>query len=398
MERRFDIIGAGPGAPELLTGEAAAAIAEAGLVLTSSARLAALCAGAQVCPFGEMAARAAAADCQTAALLVSGDVGFFSAAYRLREQLLPHGAVGLLCGLSSLQYFCARVGVRYDDACVRSLHGRGGSILGAVSYHKKVFVLTGGTQNAQTVCRELAEAGLDGLTVRLGENLGAADERIVSGTAASLADTACGDLAVLLIEHPDAVNAHEPVRDEMLTRGKTPMTKEEVRWVSVGRLAVQPGDTVWDVGAGTGAVTLELARRAADGTVYAIERAPVAIDLLTENRRRLGGYNVRIVEGSAPEVLADLPAPDAVFIGGSSGQLRRILQTAKHKNPSVRVVVTAIAIETLHTAQTALHEFGFADVELIQLSASRGKAVGPYTMMIANNPVFILSAEGAYGG
>ena len=219
-------------------------------------------------------------------VLVSGDVGFFSAAGRLRGQLAPYGDVRLVCGLSSMQYFCAKLGVSYDDACVRSLHGRAGSILGAVSYHKKTFVLTGGENTAPKVCKTLADAGLGGLTVHLGENLGAADERIQTGTAGTLAAEACGNLAVLLIEHPDAVNAYEPVRDDMLTRAKVPMTKEEVRWVSVSRLAVQPRDTVWDVGAGTGAVTLELARKASDGLVYAVERKPEAVALLREKPRK----------------------------------------------------------------------------------------------------------------
>ena len=200
---------------------------------------------------------------------------------------------------------------------------------------------------------------------------------------------------MLLIEHPDAVNAYEPVRDEMLTRAKVPMTKEEVRWVSVSRLAVQPRDTVWDVGAGTGAVTLELARKASDGLVYAVERKPEAVALLHENRAKLGGYNVHIVEGAAPDALEALPAPDCVFVGGSGGAMRRILEIAKQKNPAVRVVVNAIALETLHETQAALSALGFADVEITQLSAARGKLVGPYTMMTANNPVFILSGGGA---
>lgn len=394
MERQFFIIGAGPGAADLLTGEAAAALADAELVLASAPRLAVLRADAETCAFGELAARAVRSDKRMVALLVSGDVGFFSAAHRLREQLLPHGAVELVSGLSSLQYFCARLGLRYDDVCVRSLHGRSGSILGAVSYHKKVFALTGGMHTAPSVCRALADAGLGGLTVHLGEALGTADERIVSDTAAALADTPCGDLAVLLIENPAPADVHAPVRDRMLTRGNVPMTKEEVRWVSVAKLAVRPRDTVWDVGAGTGAVTLELARKASDGMVYAVERNPEAIALLGENRQKLGGYNVQIVEGKAPDALVDLPAPDAVFVGGSGGQLRRILEIAREKNPAVRVVVNAIALETLHEAGTALANLGFTGIETVQLSAARGKAVGAYTMMTAQNPVFILSGGG----
>ena len=393
MSRTFYIIGAGMGTSDTLTSEARRALDEADAVL-ATARLAALDEKAVVCPFGELAARAVQDGGNAVAVLVSGDVGFFSAAARLREQLLSYGDVRLICGLSSLQYFCAKVGVPYDDACVRSLHGRAGSILGAVSYNKKVFVLTGGAQNAQTVCRTLADAGLGELTVHLGENLGMETERVVHGTAAELADQLCGDLAVLLIEHPGAVNAAEPLRDSMFTRAKVPMTKEEVRWTACARLAVQPRDTVWDVGAGTGAMTLELARRACDSLVYAIEYKPDALDLLGENRRKLGGYNMQIVEGRAPDALEALPAPDCVFVGGSGGELRRILAVAKVKNTAVRVVVTAIALETLEEARRALVELGFANVEVSQLAASRGKAVGSYTMMTALNPVFILSGGG----
>lgn len=394
MSRTFYIIGAGMGAPDSLTGEAAHALAASDAVFATR-RLTAVCDRAAVCPFDQLAAQAVASDAPTVSVLVSGDVGFFSAAGRLRGQLAPHGAVRLVCGLSSMQYFCAKLGVSYDDACVRSLHGRVGSILGAVSYHKKTFVLTGGENTAPKVCRMLADAGLGGLTVHLGENLGAENERIQTGTAETLANQTCGNLAVLLVEHPDAANAYEPVRDDMLTRAKVPMTKEEVRWVSVSRLAVQPRDTVWDVGAGTGAVTLELARKASDGVVYAVERKPEAVALLHENRAKLGGYNVQIVEGAAPDALEALPAPDCVFVGGSGGAMRRILEIAKHKNPAVRVVVNAIALETLHETQAALAALGFADIEVAQLSAARGKAVGPYTMMTANNPVFILSGGGA---
>ena len=294
-----------------------------------------------------------------------------------------------------MQYMCAKCGISYENLCFKSLHGRAGNILGAVSYHTATFALTGGENNAQAVCSSLMDAGLGALSVHLGENLGAENERIVHGTAAEIAQLSCSDLAVLLLENPHAANKNEPIRDEMLTRGKVPMTKEEVRWVSVNRLTVRPTDTVWDVGAGTGAVTLELARKAGDGTVYAVERKPEAVALLRENRTKLGGYNVKIIEGFAPEALEDLPAPDCVFVGGSGGRMREILELAKKKNPEVRVVVNAIALETLFAAQTALKELGFADIEVTQLAATRGKPVGAYTMLTANNPVFVLSGRAA---
>lgn len=393
MSRVFYIIGAGMGAPHTLTAEAAAALAAAERVFATE-RLQAVCRRATVCTFDKLADQAVAAGVRTAAVLVSGDVGFFSAAGRLRKRLAAHGEVRLVCGLSSMQYFCAKIGTSYSDACIRSLHGREGSILGAVSYHKKVFVLTGGAQTAPDICRTLTDVGLGDLRVHLGENLGGMDERIESSTAKELAEIVCGNLVVLLIEHPDAVDAHEPIRDTMLTRANVPMTKEEVRWVAVTKLGVQPDDTVWDVGAGTGAVTLELARKASNGMVYAVERAPEAIELLDENTCNLGGYNVEIVEGRAPRALEDLPEPDCVFVGGSGGTMRSILEIAKKKNPSVRVVITAIALETLHEAQKALEALDFVDIEVVQISTARGKAAGNYTMMMANNPVFILSGGG----
>lgn len=395
--REFDIIGAGMGMRETLTAEAAQALASAEMVFATE-RLAEICEKAQVCLFSELAEKAIACGADRVALLVSGDVGFFSAAGKLREKLLAHGDVRLFCGLSSMQYLCAKIGISYENACIRSLHGRKGDLLGAVSYHEKTFALTGGENNAQRVCRSLADAGLGGVEVYIGENLGSPEEIILKGTASELAENPCAGLAVMLVLNPEFANPFEPVRDEMLTRAKVPMTKEEVRWVSVARLGVQPGDTVWDVGAGTGAVTLELARKAMDGAVYAVERNPEAVELLEQNRQKLGGFNVHIVPGHAPEALADLPKPDCIFVGGSGGNMCEIIETALRKNPFIRVVVNAIALETLKETQKAFAEFHLAEVEITQLSAARGKNVGRYTMMTANNPVFVLSGKGAEHG
>ncbi|MCB6367009.1 precorrin-6y C5,15-methyltransferase (decarboxylating) subunit CbiE [Intestinibacillus massiliensis] len=400
MGRCFQIIGAGLGDESHLTLEAREAICGAGAVF-ATARLAdglrSLRPDIAVQPIGRLAQAARSASADPVAVLVSGDVGFFSAARRLREQLLPYGTVRLFCGQSSLQYFCAKIGSTYDDAILASLHGRQGSLLGPVSYHGKVFALTGGEHTAQTICRELADAGLGAIQVHLGENLGAPEEYIASADAQFFAQRTCADLAVLLIENAQAADCTQPVYDRDLLRGKVPMTKEEIRWVSVSKLGVHPADTVYDIGAGTGSVAFELARRAHSGIVYAVERKPEAVELLIQNRARLGGYNVKIVEAAAPQGLDALPAPDAAFIGGSGGNLHEILCLLKHKNPAVRVVINAIALETLQEAMAAMGSLDFANVEIIQVAAARGNAVGKYTMMTANNPVFIISGGGKYG-
>jgi len=391
---RFFIIGAGLGQTRFLTREAENALAASDVVFTTP-RLAKLSEKATICSYRALADEAIRAQAETVALLVSGDVGFFSMAHELRKKLQSYGAVELFCGISSMQYFCAKLGISYNETlCVRSLHGRTGSILGAVSYHPSVFVLTGGEQTAASVCQALCKAGLGGLTVRIGEALGAERERIFSGAAYRLAAQTYDDVTVMLIENPQYVHAWEPLRDTMFQRGKVPMTKEEIRWAALGYLAVQPEDIVWDIGAGTGGMTLALARRASDGLVYAIERNPLALTLLEDNRRKLGGYNIQIVSASAPEGLERLPRPDCIFIGGCDGHMREILALTKEKNPLARVVVTAISLETLQEGLSAFRELNFDEMSVSQISASHGRTIGAHTLMLANNPVFLLYGRG----
>lgn len=389
--RHFWIIGAGTGTRDSLTGQAWAQLQRTKHVFAPPRLAASFADLPQMisCPYQQLASRAQQQ--QEAAILVSGDTGFYSAAHKLYEALSPYGEVTLLCGLSSLQYFCAKLGTGYEDIYTMSLHGRQGSILGAVSHHKRVFALTGGEITAQAVCGELTQAGLGDCSIHIGENLGAPQERILSGTAQALAQQTFDSLAVVLAENSHAVNPFAPLPDSAFIRGKTPMSKEEVRWVSLHKLAVQPQDIVYDIGAGTGAMTMTLARAAYLGQVYAIERDEAALALLAENRKKLGGYHVRIIAGHAPQALEALPAPDAVFIGGSGGNLQQVLELILRKNPKVRVVVNAVTLETLAQAATLLQMLDFANVEVVQIAAARGKKAGSYTLMTANNPVYILS-------
>lgn len=394
--RHFTIIGAGLGAADGLTGEARAALLAAERVFGAE-RLAGQLSGLrkiEPCPFSSLAARAKEAGASRVALLVSGDPGFFSAAQSLREALLPFGEVETFCGVSSLQAFCARLGERWDDAAFVSLHGRAGSLLGTASYYKKVFALTGGERRANALCRELARAGLGNLPAALGENLGTAEERVFRGTVEEAAALECGDLAVLLVQNLHPAESSRALFDRDFARGGVPMTKQEVRWAAAALLSPRPADTIYDIGAGTGSVALELGRRAHQGLVYAVERKPEALALIEQNRRALGGFNVLPVEGSAPEALEALPKPDAAFIGGSAGNLDEILRLLKGKNPDVRIVVSAISLETLEAARRGFSALGFSETEVCQIASARGKGVGGYTMLTANNPVFLISGGG----
>ncbi|MFV0400040.1 MAG: precorrin-6y C5,15-methyltransferase (decarboxylating) subunit CbiE [Oscillospiraceae bacterium] len=328
-----------------------------------------------------------------AVVIVSGDCGFYSLAALLRERLRERYALRLLPGISSLQYFCALLGTAWQDVKAVSLHGRAGSLAGPVSYNNKVFALAGGENGTGEILCSLEKAGLGFVTAHVGENLGAAAERIVSDSVEALASGEYAGLSVLLLENLRPGNPGARLRDDDFMRGGTPMTKEEVRVLAVSRLEVAPRHTVWDIGAGTGSVSTALAYAACEGEVFAVERDAEALGLLRENREKLGAYNMQVVEGEAPSCLEGLPIPDRVFVGGSGGQLRELLELLTKLPGGRRVCVTAIVLETLSAALEALRELGWADIELSCINVSRAKAAGSLHMMIAQNPVYIISAE-----
>lgn len=166
------------------------------------------------------------------------------------------------------------------------------------------------------------------------------------------------------------------------------MTKQEVRAAILSRLAPKPGDVCWDVGAGTGSVSVELSGWSRQ--VWAVERHAEAWKLIQKNREKFCAWNLRLVEGTAPEALEALPKPDCVFVGGSGGQLAEILETIVRRNPQARICVSAIAIETLATATEAMTRLGLA-WEITQISVSRSRAVGSLHMMAAQNPVYLIT-------
>ena len=172
--------------------------------------------------------------------------------------------------------------------------------------------------------------------------------------------------------------------------GRTvPMTKSEVRAVSISKLRLTEDAVVWDVGAGTGSVSVEAALLCPAGHVYAVECREDAADLIERNAKHFALRNLSAVRGMAPAALAALPAPTHVFIGGSSGSMREIVESALQKNPDVRVVVNAIALESVGEMAGLIDALGFTDSEIVQLSIARSHKVGRYNMMNGLNPIWI---------
>ena len=330
------------------------------------------------------------------AVIYSGDTGFYSGTKGLlallRERNIP---ARVLPGLSSVQLLAARLGRPWQDWKLCSAHGLVCDAVTAVLEGRPAFFLTGGSLGPADLCRQLAEAGLGELPVTVGENLSYETEKISSGTAEEFAGREFAPLSVLLAEGaPVPCPRRTPgIGDEEFIRDKVPMTKQEVRAAVLAKLAVCPGDTLWDVGAGTGSVSVELALAAPKGRTFAVECVPEAWELIRRNREKFGAWNLTPVEGRAPEALSGLPAPDKVFIGGTRGSMGPILDAVLEKNPQAKICISAIALETLSAAVAELTARGM-EAEVCQISVSRTRAAGSHHLLTANNPVFLITGGG----
>lgn len=396
---RVNIIGIGPGNPELLTGQARQAIVDSNILIGDKRMLAAFGTGKRL--FDTIKTSEIAAVCQdadaekdTVAVLVSGDVGFFSLAKTIAGKL-PDCDCHRYCGISSLVYFSQQLEMSWDDAKIVSMHGRKQNLIAAVAQNNKVFSLTGGEHSPNVLCQRLCEHGLGTVDVYVGENLSYPEEKITHGTAEEISKLEFPSLSVMMILNKNA-NCFEHtvhgLHDDLFMRSKVPMTKQEVRAVSISKLMPKATDNIYDIGAGTGSCSIELALQAQAGHVWAFERNPVAVELLGKNRALFNVDNLDIVAGEASEQIQEMPAPDCVFIGGSGGNLCKMLDIIYMKNPECRIVVNAITVETLIEVVEYYKTRTDYDLEIVNVFAARGKKLGAYNLMMAQNPVYVMTA------
>ena len=330
------------------------------------------------------------------AVLLSGDIGFYSGAKGLLSRIdRAKYDVDTEAGISSAVYLCSKMGETWQDAYLTSAHGRDSNIVGLVNTHPKVFTLLSGEDTVHAMCRQLFDYGLNDVSVTIGQDFGYPTERIFTGTPSECLDTEFGDLCVALIVNPDP-DTRNPVGipDEEFTRGDAPMTKSEVRALSVAKLKLSPDSVVYDVGAGTGSVSVEMALTAFEGRVYAIEREDVAADLIEVNKRKFRASNIEVIRGLAPEAMTDLPAPTHAFIGGSAGNLKQIVQCLLDKNPDVRVVINSVTIETMSETLQVIRELNLVEEEFVNITVARSRRLGKYHLMTGQNPVYIAVVRG----
>ena len=403
LGQKVSLVGIGMGTPDTLTQEGKQALESADLLIGARRMVEHIKRPGQEVWTGykpeEICAYIAAhPEHKNVAIALSGDVGFYSGAKKLLETLhreLPMVQKKVYCGISSMIYFCAKLETPWEDVHPVSLHGRECNLPGLLRIYGKIFAIVGTTDGIAKLCQKLQSYGMGDVRVEVGERLSYPEEKITRGYAWQLTELETDSLSVVLFtrEGKETVVTHG-IPDEAFIRGKVPMTKEEVRSISLSKLQLTRNSVIYDVGAGTGSVSIEAASLAKDGVVYAIEKKDEAIDLLEQNKRKFGTDNLEIIKGLAPEALEGLPAPTHAFIGGSSGNLKEILEVLLEQNPRVRVVINAIALETVAEAMQCLKSMAFTDVDIAQVSVAKGKKLGSYEMMMGQNPVYIFSCTG----
>lgn len=329
-------------------------------------------------------------------IALSGDVGFYSGARKLLTALGGRESnVEVICGISSVVYFMSEIGLSWDDAKITSAHGKHCNLISMIRHNQKVFSILGTGTAVAELAGKLVKYHMGEVLLYLGENLSYPDEKIFVKKAEELTNYEGQPLSVVCAfhENPEPALSTHGIPDEEFIRGKAPMTKEEVRSVSLSKLRLTEDSICYDVGAGTGSVSVEMALRADQGQVFAIEKKEEAAALLEENKQKFAVDNLEIIKGEAPQALENLPAPTHAFIGGSSGNLKEIVALLLGKNPQVRIVINCITLETISEALDVLKEYDFQQREVVQLAASRSKEIGRYHLMMGENPIYIITCQ-----
>ncbi|MBR3383229.1 MAG: precorrin-6A reductase [Clostridia bacterium] len=398
---KVSVVGIGAGSEEMLTAASRQAIRGADCVIGAKRMLGLSRPGQAVfqtvSPTETAELIAAHPEYARFAVLLSGDVGFYSGAKKLLP-LLRDCDVSVLPGISSLSYLCAKAGVSYENVKTVSLHGRNAAILPTVRRNGLVFALVGGENGAGALIGTLAQNGLGNAEVIVGERLSYPDEKLTRGRAAELAGTVFDPLSAVLIMNENTESAAAGLPDGAFTRSGSdkplvPMTKSEVRAVVLSKLRLTPDSVCWDIGSGTGSVSVEMALAAPEGRVYAVEMKPDAARLTEMNAEAFGLTNVSVTEGAAPQALTGLPSPTHVFIGGSSGALRETVGLVLERNPHARIVAAAVSLETVSELTALSREMGFDETETVCLNVARARRIGGYSLMTGQNPVYVFTMQ-----
>ena len=353
-----------------------------------------------------------------AAILFSGDSGFYSGAAKMREALAEAAEAGKLAakleiypGISSVSYLAAQFGIAWENAAILSVHGKGRAenwaarVLYTVRTNEKTFLLLSGVSDLREIGKLLQEEGeLADCRILAGFQMGAQKQELLELTPVRCMEQEKEGLYSIFILNPlwKSPAATHGLPDAVFLRDKVPMTKEEIRAVSIAKLRLTRNARVFDIGSGTGSVAVEIARLSPEIRVWAVERKPEAAALIRKNAEKFHLRNIEVKEASAPDCFSERPfLPTHVFIGGSSGYMREIpgkLREMRDQNDGmqfqgIRVVATAVTFETMQELLQIAVEPDVRDYSIVNIAVTRTREAGRYHMMQAENPVWICSFE-----
>ncbi len=405
-EISVSLVGRGMGSPDNMTCDARAAIARAEAVYGASRMIEGIDCDNRYAYYRSEDIIKSLEDNRYSqvSIIFSGDTGYNSGAGRVRDELRKWADdkgykvnIKTIPGISSVSYMAAVIGESYEDASLCSIHGKNtpediAALVRTVRSKEKTYVLLSGGGDIAVIAEALVRAGIAG-TITVGSNLSYEDEMIRSMTIQEARDCCMEGLCVAFIRNSSVVGRRLiPMRkDSEFIRSSVPMTKECVRNESIIRLGLREGDVVYDIGGGTGSVGITIASLDKSLRVYSIEYKPDSVELIRKNAASLGVSNIDVIEGMAPECLAALEAPDAVFIGGSQGKMKNIFEYLKSAGKRIRVVINAVSLETIAEVNSLIKEMDFEQTEIVQLAVSDVRSVGNYNMLSATNPVMIFS-------
>lgn len=402
--------GIGMGHTNGLTKEVERAISEADILLGAERMLRTACSKAEKHPFyqaeqiipylHDIQSRNIFEENKKVVILFSGDRGFYSGCqylYAALEKEITEGRLkASLCslpGISSVAYLASRIGESYQDAAVYSIHGKQlCNLARRIKSSPKTFLITSGVKDINQLGELLIDAGMQKCEIITGYQLSYEEQRIERYTPMECMELKEEGLYTCFVKNPYAIQRRltHGIADGQFVRDRIPMTKEEIREVSICKLRLWDGAVVYDIGSGTGSVAIEIAGISDDLQVYAVEKNPEAVSLIEKNKKKFELQNITVVEARAPEGFAGLPMATHAFIGGSGGRLKEILAALRQMNPNMRVVVSAVSMETICEMREILSmNDTIKEEEVVQLQVSRAKKAGSHHLMQSENPVWI---------
>lgn len=410
VDNKMNIIlaGIGMGASKGLTGEVSDAIESADILLGAKRLIEPYkprmekkpyYLGKDIVPYLENMFLQSAGKRYRVVVLFSGDSGCYSGCQALARCL--HEAVAekrfladirILPGISSVSYLASCIGESYQDAAIMSMHGKLlPDLAGRIQENEKTFLFMSGVKDMRKLGTALSEALMNDCIITAGYQLSYEDEEIIKLTPKECLSCEKEGLYICFIynPHPKKKPLTPGIADEEFIRGKVPMTKKEIREVSICKLRLYPGAVVYDIGSGTGSVAVEMADMSPDIEVFALEQKPEAVELIEKNKEKFHLDNITVLKTKAPEGLMDLKMATHAFIGGSGGNMKEIIETLYQINPGMRIVINAVSIETLCEIKEIILAYPVCDTEFVQLQVSRVKELGNYHMMQAENPIFV---------